>query len=423
MSAPLTSPGPAKGRRAAIAFILATAVMDVMALGIIIPVLPTLIEQYAGSKSDGGVMNGVFVAVWCLMQFVASPIVGSLSDRIGRRPVILFSAAGLAVDYVIMALAPDLWWLLVGRIISGITTSSFSVGFAYLADITPEEGRARAYGLLGAAFSAGFVLGPLLGGLIGELGPRAPFWAAGALSALAFLYGLFVLPESLPKERRMDFSWRRANPVGSLVLLRRHPELFGLAMVNFLMHCGHYVFHAVFVLYAVHRYDWGPWQVGAVLAFSGALDVLVQSTLVGPVSKRLGDRWTLVLGLAGGGIGLVAIGLAPDGILFALAMLPTALWGLAMPTSQSLMTRRVSASEQGQLQGANSSIISIAGLVSPVVMGSVYALAVGPYAGWNLPGAPFLLAGLILAAATLLAWRVTRAASLAEAAAPGVSQA
>lgn len=422
MTETATLPGPDKGRRAAITFILAVAVMDVMALGIIIPVFPPLLEEFAGSRSEGALLQGVFVAVWCLMQFVASPIVGSLSDRVGRRPVILFSAAGLAVDYVIMALAPDLWWLLIGRIISGITTASFSVGFAYIADITPEEGRARAYGLLGAAFSAGFVLGPLLGGIIGELGPRAPFWAAGAVSAAVFVYGLFVLPESLPKERRMAFSWGRANPVGSLILLRRHPELFGLSLTNFLMHCAHYVFHTVVVLYVLHRYGWGGWKMGAMLALSGVLDVLVQSSVVGPVTRRLGERWTLVLGLAGGGLGLICVAFATNGWLFALAMFPTALWGLAMPTSQSLMTRRVNPDEQGQLQGANNSIISIAGLVSPLVMGSVYALAVGQYAHLGLPGAPFLLAGLIMVFATLLAWRVTRAATKAEAAAGGVTQ-
>jgi len=419
----MTAAAPTEPRRAAIAFILVTAMLDVMALGIIIPVLPSLIEQYAGSDSRAGLINGGFVAVWCLMQLIASPIIGSLSDKIGRRPVILVSAAGLAIDYVIMALAPDLWWLLVGRIISGITTSSFTVAYAYMADITPEERRARAYGLIGAAFSAGFVLGPLLGGLFGELGPRAPFWAAGALSAIAFLYGLFVLPESLPKEQRMDFSWARANPVGSLILLRRHPELFGLAMTGFLMHFGHYVFHAVFVLYAMYRYDWGPWQVGALLAFSGVLDIIVQGAVVGPVVKRLGDRWTLVLGLSAGGVGLVVMGFASVGWVFALAMIPTALWGLAMPTAQSLMTRRVSGSEQGQLQGANMSLVSIAGMISPLVLGGVYAMAVGEYAHLGQPGAPFLLAGLLLIGATVLAWRVTRAATKAEAAEEAAQQA
>jgi len=403
-----------RGRRAAVAFILAAAMMDVMALGIIIPVFPPLLEQFAGSRSQAGWLQGVFVAVWCLMQFLASPVIGSLSDRFGRRPVILFSTAGLAIDYVIMALAPNLWWLLLGRIISGITTSSFTVCFAYMADITPPKDRARQYGLIGAAFSAGFVLGPALGGALSKFGLQAPFWAAACLSAVAFIYGLFVLPESLPRDRRMAFSWGRANPVGALVLLRRYTELFGLALTNFLMHCGHFVFHTAFVLYAMHRYGWDELRVAIVFAFSGVLDVLVQTLLVGRVVDRLGDRRTLVLGLAAGGLGLVWMGLAPNGWLFALAMLPTALWGLAMPTSQSLMTRQVSESEQGQLQGANNSLGAIAGIIAPLVLGKVYALAVGPWAHLGLPGASFLLAGAVLVAATLLAWRVTRAASRAE---------
>lgn len=415
MTEPTYQTASSGARRAALAFILVTAALDVIALGIIIPVFPELIKEFAGTESRAGFLNGVFVAIWCLMQFMASPIVGSLSDRYGRRPVILISAAGLALDYVLMALAPDLWWLAVGRIISGITTSSFTTCFAYMADITPEEGRAKAYGLIGAAFSLGFVLGPVAGGLIGELGPRAPFWAAAVLSAVAFVYGLFVLPESLPKERRMDFSWKRANPIGSLVLLKRHPELFGLAMTNFLMHSGHYVFHAVFVLYAMHRYAWGPLEVGLVLAMAGVLDMLVQGVLVGKVVERLGDRTTLVIGLAIGGLGLLLMGWAPNGWVFISLMILAALWGLAMPTAQSLMTRRVGPDEQGQLQGANMSLISIAGMTAPLVLGWVYAQAVGPFAHLGQPGAPFYLAGVLLVFATLLGWRVTRAAARAEA--------
>lgn len=402
-------------RRAAIGFILVTAVLDVVALGIIIPVLPTLIEEFTGSNARAGVINGVFVALWAAMQFVASPIIGSLSDRYGRRPVILLSAAGLAVDYVLMALAPDLAWLALGRIVAGITTSSFTTVFAYMADITPPEQRARAYGLIGAAFSGGFVLGPLLGGILGEWSPRAPFWAAALLGGLTFLYGVFVLPESLPPDRRMAFSWRRANPFGALRLLGSHPELTGLAVVNFLLYFAHHVFSAVFVLYAGYRYGWSAWEVGALLAFVGALDMAVQGLLTGPVVQRLGDRRTMVLGLLGGAAGLGGMGLAPDGFWFVLAMLPNAAWGLAMPTLQSLMTRRVSESEQGQLQGATNSVASIAGVLSPLFFGSVYAASVGDDPLLPHVGSALLIAALVLAAAAVLGLYVARQAERAEA--------
>lgn len=244
--------------KAAIGFIFVTAVLDIVAMGIIIPVLPQLIEDFVGSNAQAGVINGVFVALWAGMQFVASPIIGSLSDQYGRRPVILLSCAGLAIDYVLMAVAPNLWWLAVGRIVAGVTSSSFTTIYAYMADVTPVEGRANAYGLIGAAFSGGFVLGPVIGGFLGEISPRAPFWAAALMSGIAFLYGLIILPESLAVEKRMKFSWRRANPVGAMVLLGRHPELTGLAGVTFLLHFAHHVFSAVFVLYAQYRYGWGP---------------------------------------------------------------------------------------------------------------------------------------------------------------------
>ena len=217
--------------------------------------------------------------------------------------------------------------------------------------------------------------------MLGEVSPRAPFWVAAALSAATFLYGWFVLPESLPRESRMAFSWRRANPFGALTLLRSHPELTGLSVVNFLLYFAHHVFSAVFVLYAGYRYGWSPWQVGAVLAFVGALDVVVQGLLVGPVVKRLGDRGAMVFGLFGGAVGVACMGLAPTGLLFTLAMLPNALWGLAMPTIQSLMTQRVSESEQGQLQGAQMSVAAIAGVASPLFFGWVYSLSVGEGAG------------------------------------------
>ena len=410
------TPSISKPRNAAIAFILVTAVLDVMALGIVIPVLPQLIQEFTGSNARAGFINGAFVALWAVMQFIFSPLIGSLSDRFGRRPIILISSAGLALDYVLVALAPNLWWLAAARIIGGITTASFSTASAYLADVTPPEGRAKAYGLIGAAWSAGFVAGPLLGGLLGDWSPRAPFWAAGALSAVAFVYGLFVLPESLAPDKRMAFSWKRANPVGSLRLLRSHPELTGLAGVNFLLWFAHHVFTAVFVLYAAYRYDWGPSQVGALLALTGVLDMIVQGLVTGRLVKRFGDANVMVLGLIGGAIGLAGMGAAPTGWWFVAAMFPNALWGLAMPTLQSLMTRRVSESEQGQLQGANASVQSIAGIASPLFFGWVYSMSIDGTHSTGASGVAFFLSAVVLAAAALIGWRIAGAASPKEAA-------
>lgn len=392
--------------QAAIAFILVTAVLDVMALGIVVPVLPQLIQEFTGSNARAGLINGMFIAGWAVMQFIFSPLIGSLSDRFGRRPIILISSAGLALDYVLVALAPNLWWLAAARIIGGITTASFSTASAYLADVTPPDGRAKAYGMIGAAWSAGFVAGPLLGGFLGEWSPRAPFWAAGALSAAAFAYGLFVLPESLAADKRMAFSWARANPLGSLRLLRSHPELSGLASVNFLLWFSHHVFTAVFVLYAAYRYDWSPSQVGGVLALVGGLDIVVQGLVTGRLVKRYGDARVMVIGLIGGAVGLAGMGAAPTGWWFIAAMLPNALWGLSMPTLQSLMTRRVSGSEQGQLQGANSSVQSIAGIVSPLFFGWIYSLSIDGSHGVAASGIAFYLSAAVLMLSAFIGWRV-----------------
>lgn len=392
----------------ALAFIFVTAVLDIMAMGLVVPVLPSLIEEFAGSNAAAGLWNGVMVALWAGMQFIFSPIIGSLSDRYGRRPTILISTAGLAADWMLMALAPNLWWLAVGRIIGGITSSSFTAVFAYMADITEPDKRARAYGLIGAAFSAGFVAGPALGGVLGEWGPRVPFWAAAGMSGLAFLYGLFVLPESLPEDRRMPFSWARANPFGALRLLRSHPELSGLAVVNFLIYFAHHVFSAVFVLYAAARYGWGAFEVGILFAMVGALDMVVQGVLVGPAAQRFGDRKVMVFGLTLGAVGITCMGLAPSGWLFTLAMFPNALWGLAMPTLQSLMTRRVSEREQGQLQGANNSVASIAGIASPLFFGWVYEMSAA-----DAPGLSFLIAAAVLLAGAAIGALVAKRANVA----------
>lgn len=411
---------PARSRfTPAIGFILVIAALDVMAIGIIIPVLPALVVQFTGSNANAGLWNGVMVALWAGMQFLFSPVIGSLSDRYGRRPVLLVSAAGLAADFALMALAPNLWWLAVGRMLGGITSSSFTTTFAYMADITAPAERSRAYGLIGAAYSVGFVAGPVVGGFLGELGPRVPFWAAAALGGLSFLYGLLVLPESLRPELRMSFSWRRANPFGALRLLRSHPELSGLGLVYFLIYVAHNVFAAVFVLYAGYRFGWSIWEVGLALALWGVLDIVFQGLLVGPLVKRIGDRAVMVFGLVSGAAGLVLLGLAATTFMFIAGIVVSALWAFAMPTVQSLMTQRVSESEQGQLQGANQSVASLASIASPIFFGWIYALSAGTAPVIPHPGAAFIIAGLVLAGAALAGLGAGRQGVAPGPAAPG----
>lgn len=402
-------PQPAGPRRATVAFIFVTVLLDMLSLGMIMPVLPKLVENFmGGDTARAAEIFGVFGTAWALMQFFFSPVLGALSDRFGRRPVILISNFGLGLDYVLMALAPNLWWLFVGRVISGITAASISTGFAYISDVTPPEKRAASFGLLGAAFGLGFILGPALGGVFGAIDPRMPFWIAAGLSLVNAMYGLFVLPESLPAERRMDFAWRRANPVGSLKLVRSHPELAGLATVKFIADLSHAVLPSVFVLYASYRYGWDERAIGVTLAVVGLFALIVQAGLIGPIVTRLGERRALLLGLCGGVAGFVVFGMAETGPVFWIGIPLLSLWGIAGPTSQSLMTRRVSVSEQGQLQGANSSIMGIASLIGPGLFTLTFSHFIGAGSVWHLPGAPFLLAALLLAGAAMLAWHVTR---------------
>ena len=400
---------PAAPRRAALALIFITVVLDMLALGMIVPVLPKLVLSFLENDTARAAgIYGVFGTVWALMQFGFAPLLGALSDRFGRRPVILLSNFGLGLDYILMAWAPTLPWLFVGRVISGITAASIPTAFAYITDVTPAEKRARAFGMLGAAFGVGFVLGPAVGGLLGEVSPRLPFWAAAVLSLANAAYGLFVLPESLAREPRAGFSWRRANPVGSLTLLRSHPELSGLSIVNFLGYLAHEVLPSTFVLYASLRYGWSTRTLGLTLAGVGVCSGFVQAVLVGPIVARIGERRALLAALLCGAGGFALFGLAASGPVFWLGIPLTALWGISGPASQGLTTRLVQPSEQGQLQGANSSLRGIAGLFGPGLFTFTFAQFIGVRRDWHLPGAPFLLAGLLLAAAWLGAWRVTR---------------
>jgi DHA1 family tetracycline resistance protein-like MFS transporter len=383
-------------------------VLDVMAIGIIVPVLPKLVQSMTGGNTArASEIYGLFGTAWGLMQFLCSPVLGALSDRYGRRPVLLISTLGLGLDYILMAVAPDLVWLFIGRVISGMTAATFSTAYAYIADVTSPQERAAAFGLVGAAFGIGFVLGPAIGGLMGDLDPRLPFWAAAVLSIANAAYGYFVLPESLPKERRMAFSWRRAHPLGSLRLLARHRELLGVAAVAFLYHFAHVVLPSVAVLYTSYRYGWDNKTMGLTLAAVGVASGVVQAGLIKPVMRRLGERATLIAGLLFGAAGFAIYGLASTGAGFWAGIPVLALWGLAGAAAMGIMSRLVNSSEQGQLQGANSSLMAVAGLFGPGVFSLVFARAIAPGSGWHLPGAPFLLAASLLVLATALAWWVT----------------
>ena len=413
--------------RAALSFIFITVLLDIMALGMVSPVLPHLVTellsrshthshllQHAARRLSGrtvsiaAVIYGLFNTVFALMQFFFSPVIGSLSDRFGRRPLILASNVGLGLNYALMAWAPTLQWLFIGRLISGITGASFGTASAYIADTTAPQNRPQAFGILAAAFGAGLVLGPALGGLLGDYGARIPFIVAAGLSLANAAYGFLVLPESLPKLLRSDFSWKRANPIGALILLRRHPELTGLAGVAFLSNLAQVVIPSVVVLYAMHRYGWTTGRVGVTLAVAGVALILVQVLVVGRVVALIGNRWMLVVGLVFGAFGMAIAGLAPNQLVFWAGIPVIALWGMSGAANQTLMTRHVDAAEQGQLQGANASLTGISELVGPSVFTLVFAYYVAPGHAMAEAGAPFLLSALILAGGSVWAWWATR---------------
>jgi MFS transporter, DHA1 family, tetracycline resistance protein len=400
--APATSPS----RSAAVAFIFVTILLDMLALGLIVPILPKLVESFVDNDTARAArIFGVFGTAWALMQFLFSPILGNLSDRFGRKPVVLLSNFGLGLDYVLMALAPSLIWLFIGRVISGVTSASISTAFAYIADMTPPERRAAVFGKVGAAFGAGFVLGPALGGLLGGFDPRLPFWAAAALSLVNGLYGLMILPESLPKERRSIFRWKSANPLGALHLLRSDRVLTALSVVNFIAQLAHVVLPSTFVLYATYRYGWDSATVGITLATVGICAMVVQGAGVGPIVQSLGERRTLMLGLVCGAAGFLVFGLAPSGPWFWLGIPVMSLWGISGAALQALSTGLVAPEQQGQLQGATNSVQSISQLLGPFLFTLTFAYFIGPQAPVKLPGAPFLLASALLLLALLIAVR------------------
>lgn len=398
-------------RRAALLFIFVTVAIDMLAFGIIIPVLPHLIVQLiGGSIAKAAVWSSGFGTAFMLMQFLCSPIQGALSDRFGRRTVILISSFGLGTDFIVMAVAPALWLLFVGRAVSGICAASFSTANAYIADITPREKRAAAFGMLGGAFALGFIVGPALGGFLGDRWIRLPFWVAAGLSLLNFCYGLFVLPESLPKERRgTRIDWRHANPIGSLLLLRRYPQVFALAAVFFLLALAQFSLNATYVLYTDYRYAWGPQIVGYTLGIVGLCSGLVQALLVRRWMPWLGERRMMLTGVALLIVGYAIFGFAPTSWIFLIGIPFLSLGGLAGPPAQSMITHQVAPGEQGRLQGALVSLQSLAGIFGPALFANVFALFIGSHAPTlRLPGAAFVLAAALVLAALLLTARVTQ---------------
>jgi MFS transporter, DHA1 family, tetracycline resistance protein len=405
-------------RAAAFGFIFATALMNAISFGIMIPILPNLIKQMAGGDTAAASeWNVLFATTWGAMQFLIGPVLGMLSDRYGRRPVLLISIFGLFVDFLFMAFAPNLAWLYVGRILNGMTASSFSTANAYVADITPPDRRARNFGMMGSAFGFGFVIGPSLGGVLGEISLRLPFMVAAGLCLANWIYGLLVLPESLPRERRTaSMNWRRANPLGALAFLREHGELLGLAGVGFLFQLAQVVLPTIFVLYTGYRYGWTPAILGFTFMASGAAMIAVQMFLVGPVVKRIGERGAVLLGSGIGAIGFVIYGLAPSGLIYLMAIPVFAAMGFLQPGLLGLMSRRVGPQNQGQLQGANQSLQGIASILGPPLFGLTFAWSIRHETSLHLPGLAILVAAGLLALAFLLSLRVARPLAAAQAA-------
>ena len=402
-------------RGAAMSFIFVTVALDMLALGIIIPVWPTLVKHFTGlNDSSASLAIGVMSVLFAATQFFAAPVLGVLSDRFGRRPVILFSNIGTALDYLIMALAPALAWLYVGRALSGVMSASIPTASAYVADVTPPEKRAGAYGLISGAFGLGFVVGPALGGWLGGFDPRLPFWVAAALGAANFLYGLVVLPESLPAEkRRARFEWTRANPLGSLRLLRSHRELFGIATVVFIGYIAHEVYPTVYVLYGQHRYGWTTATLGVGLAIVGISSVVVSVLLSQRAVDAFGARNALIAGLFFGAVGFWLFG-SPSTTMFWIGIPINALWGIAGSAEQVFMTSRVRPDEQGELQGALGAMRSVAMIGAPLIFAGIFAYFIrGGPSGIEFPAAPWYLAAILVFASIPVAWAVTGPATTA----------
>lgn len=393
-------------RNAAVGFIFITLLIDVIGFGIIIPVMPKLIVHLTDVDISTASKYGSFLMfAYAAVQFICAPILGNLSDKYGRRPVLLFSLFGFGLDYLFMAFAPTYWWLFIGRIIAGITGASFTTGAAYIADVSTPENRAKNFGMIGAAFGLGFVIGPMLGGLLGKIGPRIPFYAAAALALLNWAYGYFVLPESLPKENRRAFDWKRANPVGSLLHLRKFPAIAGLSFSILLIYIAAHAVMSNWSYFGMYRFNWDERMVGISLAAVGVLVGLVQGVLTGFINPKLGNEKSIYLGLTLYSIGMLLFGIADQSWMMFVFLVPYCLGGITQPALQAVMAGHVPRNEQGELQGALTSLMSLAAIIGPLLMNNLFFYFTHDSAPVKLPGAPFLLGCILMAASAFIAYK------------------
>lgn len=389
----------------AISFIFITVLIDMIGFGLIIPVMPELIGELTGLPANEAVLLGmVLIISYAAMQFICAPIIGALSDRFGRKPVLLAALAGFAIDYTIMGFAPVFWLLLVGRLLAGVFGASYSTANAFIADITPPEQRAGRFGMIGAAFGLGFTFGPLIGGYLGDLfGPRAPFFAAAILAGLNFIYGLIVLPETLAPENRRQFDWKRANPFGALMQIRKYPAVLGLMSAVFLMLIGHAVFPATWSYYSAHRYGWDSGDIGLSLMVVGISSAIVMGGLTRILVPKLGEWRAITLSLVLGSVAYIAYGLASAGWMVYAIIVAGALGGIGQPALQGIMSRIVPPNAQGELQGAMTSLQSLSMIFGPLAMSPLFNYFSSADAPVQIPGAAFFLAGLLTVVALVVA--------------------
>ncbi len=405
----------AEARGNALMFIFITILIDVIGIGIIIPVLPKLItELTGGDMSVAARYGGWLLFAYAIMQFIFSPIIGGLSDRYGRRPVLLLSLMGLGIDYLFLALAPSIGWLFIGRLLAGISGASFTTASAYIADVSPPEKRAQNFGLIGAAFGLGFIIGPVLGGLLGHFGSRVPFFAAAGLSLLNWLYGYFILPESLSVENRRPFNWKRANPVGSLLQTRRYPVILGLIGTLLCLYIAAHASQSTWSYYTMEKFGWDEKWVGYSLGFVGLTVGLAQGLLTRVVIPKIGAVRSVFIGLSISAVGYVCFALATQGWMMFAFMVPFALGGIAGPSLQGIIAGQVSPSEQGELQGSLTSLISATSIIGPVLMTSLFSWFTSKSAPVYFPGAPFIMGAFLTALGLVLAIKPLRKYGLAK---------